>query len=171
MVEETIGHCTDAYDEIVARFEARAVLGQEEELLEALTGPDEPQADDLPASSRGVLFFFAGIFSIMAIVGVIANPIAGFALAGILALLWCLLVEAAKEMSASKGEAGNMFRNRRVGRSLAAQEKAQERRQVIDEISKHENPYPLLENLDDPVYMRTLKEALRRDEEGWTMSE
>jgi hypothetical protein len=171
MSEETFGPCTDAYDEIVARFEAREVLGQEDDLLEVLTGPDEPSADELPATSRGVLTVVAAIFLLMTVVGILASPIAGFTLAGILALLFCIMVEGAKELSATKGGAGDMFRNRRVGRSLAAQEQAQERREVIDEISKHENPYTLLENLDDPEYMRTLKAALQRDEEGWIMSE
>ncbi len=162
---------TDAYEEIVARMEARWALREQDDLMAAVTGEDMPYSDDLAEGMRFFLWIAAALFIVIALASVIANAAAGFALSGFLLLLWCAMVSAGKEISASADGAGNMYRNQRVGRSPEWAKQAEERKQVRDKIIQHENPYRLLENLDDPEYVRTLTEALRRDEHGWTMSD
>ncbi len=161
---------TEAYDEIIGRREASHALLQQEDLMEELTGEDVPYVDDLSPAWRGILWVIAGIFITMAIAGFIAHALAGFCFAGCLAVLWCFFVTAAKEITQSEDGAGNMYRNQKIGRSPAWSKQREERVEIVEQIVKHENPIDLLNNLDDPEYVRTLTEALHRDENGWTMS-
>ena len=170
-MEETVTYDTEAYDVIVGRMAAKCALFDQEELMEALTGADLPYSDDLGNRMRSFLWLSGIVLTLMAIAGFIANPVAGFAFAGCYLVLWCWMVNAGKEISASADGAGNMYRNQRVGRSPEWSKQAEERRQIRQAIIEHENPYDLLENLDDPEYVRTLQEALHRDEHGWTMSD
>jgi hypothetical protein len=80
-------------------------------------------------------------------------------------------VNCAKEISASEDGAGNMYRNQKIGRSPEWSKQREQRTEIVEQIVSHESPVDLLNNLDDPDYVRTLKEALHRDENGWTMSD
>lgn len=162
---------TEAYDEIRNRREARHALLQQEDLMEELTGEDLPYSDDLGSGVRAFLWMVGALFVFMSIASFIANPIAGFAFAGMLSVLWCWLVSGGKEISASADGAGNMYRNQRIGRSDGWSKQREERVRIVDTIVGHEGSTDLLNNLDDPDYVRTLKEALHRDEHGWTMSD
>jgi len=162
---------TAAYDEIMGRREAKHALLQQEDLMEDLTGADMPYADDLGPVMKAFLCTVGATFVLMSIVGIIANPLAGFAMAGFFSMVWCFLVNAGKEISASEDGAGNMYRNQRIGRSPAWREQRDQRVAIVETLVKHESPVDLLNNLDDPDYVRTLKEALHRDENGWTMSD
>jgi hypothetical protein len=162
---------TDAYDEIMARRDARMALSQQDELVEELTGVIVPGHDEIGMNMRGFLWLVAGTFILMSLFGLIANPIGGFALAGILSLLWCWMVSAAKEVAASADGAGNMYRTQRVGPEPGWAEQREAREEIVKAVAEHESASDLLTNLDNPDYVRTLKEALHRDEHGWTMSD
>ncbi|KKK78487.1 hypothetical protein LCGC14_2843070 [marine sediment metagenome] len=168
---EAVSYDTEAYDEIRDRREAKHALLQQEDLMEELTGEDLPYSDDLGRGMRTFLWMIGGVFVFMSMAGFIANPIAGFTFAGILAIVWSWMVSGGKEISASAGGAGNMFRNQRIGRSPGWSEQREERVKIVETIVGHEGSTDLLNNLDDPDYVRTLKEALHRDEHGWTMSD
>ena len=170
-MSEAISGDTEAYDEIRNHREAKHALFQQEDLMEGLTGEDLPYSDDLGRGMRTFLWMVGGLFVFMSIAGFIANPIAGFALAGILAILWSWMVSGGKEISASADGAGNMYRNQRIGRSPGWSKQREERAKIVETIVGHESSTDLLNNLDDPDYVRTLKEALHRDEHGWTMSD
>jgi hypothetical protein len=171
MIETLVPDDTAAYDAIMHRKEARFALFQQEDLMEELTGEDLPYADDLSTAWKFWLWVIAAIFALMAICGFVANPIAGFCFAGLLSLLWAFMVNCAKEISASEDGAGNMYRNQKIGRSPAWSKQREQRTEIVEQIVSHESPVDLLNNLDDPDYVRTLKEALHRDENGWTMSD
>lgn len=168
---EAISPDTGAYDEIVGRREAKFALLQQEDLMQGLTGEDVPYADDMGGAMRAFLWTVAAVFILMSIVGFIANPIAGFAFAGILSMLWGFMVNGGKEISASEDGAGNMYRNQKIGRSPEWRKQREERVEIVEQIVQREGSVDLLNNLDDPDYVRTLKEALHRDENGWTMSD
>ena len=168
---EAVSYDTEAYDEIRDRREAKHALLQQEDLMEELTGEDLPYSDDLGRGMRTFLWVVGGFFASMAVAGFLAHPVAGFVLAGILSMLWCWMVSAGKEIFASADGAGNMYRNQRVGRSPEWSKQRDERAEIVETIVGHEGSTDLLNNLDDPDYVRTLKEALHRDEHGWTMSD
>ena len=168
---EAISYDTEAYDEIRNRREAKHALLQQEDLMEELTGGDLPYSDDLGRGMRTLLWMIGGVFVFMSMAGFIAHPIAGFAFAGMLSVFWCWMVSAGKEISASADGAGNMYRTQRIGRSPEWSKQREERVEIVETIVGHESSTDLLNNLDDPAYVRTLKEALHRDEHGWTMSD
>jgi len=168
---EAVSYDTEAYDEIRDRREAKHALLQQEDLMEELTGGDLPYSDDLGRGMRTFLWMIGGVFVFMSMAGFIANPIAGFTFAGILAIVWSWMVSGGKEISASAGGAGNMFRNQRIGRSPGWSEQREERVKIVETIMGRESSTDLLNNLNDPDYVRTLKDALHRDEHGWTMSD
>lgn len=162
---------TTAYDAIVARMDARRALLVQDELLEELTEESIPGPDDLGGKMRAGLWAVGAVLLVMVIAGLFAHPAAGFAFAGIATLFWLFLIQAGKEISISEDGAGNMYRTQKVGRNPKAREIIEHRHQVVEELVEHEDPHRLLKNLDDPEYVRTLKEALHRDEQGWTMSD
>jgi len=162
---------TTAYDEIMARREARSALAQQDELIEELTGVIVPGHDEIGMNMRGFLWLVAGSFILMSLFGVFAHPLGGFAMAGILSLLWCWMVGAAKEIAASADGAGNMYRLQRVGPEPGWAEQREAREEIVRAVVAEESSADLLNNLDNPDYVRTLKEALHRDEHGWTMSD
>jgi hypothetical protein len=162
---------TAAYDEIMGRREAKHALLQQEDLMEGLTGEDMPYADDLGRVMKAFLWTLGALFVFMSIVGVLANLLAGFAMAGFFSMIWCFMVNAGKEISASEDGAGNMYRNQRIGRSPEWRKQREERVEIVEKIVQRESSVDLLNNLDDPDYVRTLQEALHRDEHGWTMSD
>ncbi len=169
--EERVTYDTEAYEEIRNRRMASHALFEQEDLMEGLTGEDLPYSDDLGRGVRTFLWIVGALFVFMSIAGFIASPIAGFTLAGILAILWSWMVSGGKEISASADGAGNMYRNQRVGRSAGWSEQREERVKIVETIMGRESSTDLLNNLNDPDYVRTLKEALHRDEHGWTMSD
>jgi hypothetical protein len=164
-------HSTQAYDEIIARRQNRRALIADDELMEELTGADVPYTDALGPKMRGFLAFAAIVLFIFCACCVYGNWIAGFCICGFALLLWCGMVEGGVEIEASAGGAGNMFRDQRVGRSSEWSRQREERVAVVETIVENVPPDDLLANLENPSYVRTLREALRRDEQGWTMSD
>ena len=172
MSSATIEYDTTAYDDIVAERAVRAELAGVENLVEELTGIEMP--DDEGLGPGWAIFFavVAVVFIGMSAGALKGNPIAGLLFLAIMMSLWVFLVNCAEEIKMSSiSDAGNMFKTGPAIYTPEQREATTARREAVDAIIEHENPYHLLENLDDPDYVRTLREALRRDEEGWTMSD
>lgn len=168
--DEEVSTGFDAYDDLINRRQARRRLFEEGELLEALTGEDEPYSDDIGGGMRIFLWVVLAVFALMTLAGSASHLAGGFALAGMLAVLWCWLVSAATEVAASADGAGNMYRNQRTGRSPEWDAQRAERVEIVETIVEHEDPQALMAKLDDPSYIKELMAAMKRDEEGWTMS-
>lgn len=168
MSREAMGEEVSRYDELVARLASRETQFVVDELAEELTEASLPSPDDLTEGGRFFLWITGGVLSFMALAGFIANPVAGFLLACCCAILWFFMISATKEIVASAEGAGNMYRLQKIGRNPKAAAVIEQRREALRRVTPE--PRDLLKNLDDPAYVRTLKEALRRDEQGWTMS-
>jgi hypothetical protein len=172
--EETYGwpawiyNADDRYAAVVERAEATEALREQEELMEGLTGETLPARRDLTRGGEIFLVLSGLLFIFMTLAALVSNPAGGLAIGGLLFLGWAFLIRAAKEVAASAGGAGNMYRSSILRLNPEWKRQREQRELVVEALLDREDPGELLVHLKSPQYVQLLKDGLARDLAGFT---